>query len=153
MEIKTYQPDELQTVLGIFSSYPKIFPEWERALLKKELLELNQNHLAFTCQIKGEIVGFTSFKKFEDAENSWCVNWLAVNNNHSRKGVATLLLKYVFDLAKSMKLKQVFVETCACADQLPARKAYESLGFVQCGLLPDYFESGHSKTIYQKTIE
>ncbi|MBM3209428.1 GNAT family N-acetyltransferase [Candidatus Shapirobacteria bacterium] len=84
---------------------------------------------------------------------SWQVNWLAVHPECRRRGIGTGLINALFRQAKKIRLKRIFVETCSCEEERPARAFYEKNGFKQIALIPEFYGANHSKVIYQKELD
>lgn len=55
-------------------------------------------------------------------------------------GAGRAMLEYLLDLARHDGARQIYLETGSTADFLPARKLYETYGFVECGPFAGYAE-------------
>jgi putative acetyltransferase len=63
---------------------------------------------------------------------------------HLRKGVAKALLSYIMDEARKRNYTRLSLETGSQAGFEPARRLYESFGFVYCGPFEGYVEDPNS---------
>ena len=61
-----------------------------------------------------------------------------------RKGAGKVILAHIISCARQRAYKRLSLETGSGAQFLPARKLYESFGFLFCGPFADYQEDAHS---------
>ena len=61
-----------------------------------------------------------------------------------RKGAGKAILAHIISCARQRAYKRLSLETGSGAQFLPARKLYESFGFLFCGPFADYQEDAHS---------
>jgi|GEM_PF-2017238 len=154
MEIAEYTTKYAPVVFGIFASYPELFPQAELKILKGELSSpSNPKNYKFIAIANNKIVGFISLATCYATDYSWQVNWLAVRSECRQRGVGTSLLSALFLQAKKIRLKRIFVETCSCERERPARAFYEKNGFQQIALIPEFYGANHSKVTYQKELD
>lgn len=71
---------------------------------------------------------------------------------HQRKGVARLLLCHMVNVATQRNFKYLLLETGTPEVFMPARKLYESLGFVECGPFADYKHDPYSVFMRRKLV-
>ncbi|MBN1263210.1 MAG: GNAT family N-acetyltransferase [Candidatus Pacebacteria bacterium] len=154
MKVKTFlQYKHQQQAYKIFKSYPNLFTKAELKILREDLKTGdNKSHFKFVAVDKEQVVGFISLATCYATDYSWQVNWLAVHPDFQRLGVGRLLINFLFQKAKKLGLKRLFVETCSCQGEKPARLFYQKHGFKKIARLPDFYARKHSKVIYLKNI-
>lgn len=73
------------------------------------------------------LVGFATFFRDIDDEDSTFVDYLWVSEKYRGKGMAETLLRYVFRYSKARRRNTVFLETSE--DNKPAISLYNKIGF------------------------
>jgi len=63
---------------------------------------------------------------------------------HSRKGVASSLLRHILEEARRRSYRRVSLETGSMATFVPAQNLYARFGFQPCGPFADYIEDPNS---------
>jgi ribosomal protein S18 acetylase RimI-like enzyme len=77
----------------------------------------------------GRIVGNVTVHRQQHARRGWFISNLAVHPSHRRKGLARRLLLAGLEMAREKGAPRISLE--ARADNVPARRLYEELGFRQ----------------------
>lgn len=154
VKIVSFNPKSHKTqVLDIFKSHPHAFPQREINILKEDLKRSpDSNCLKSVALENHQVLGYTEALRPRDSKNSWLINWLAVAKNYQRKRIGTLLIRAVEKKLKTKNALQIFIETCTCKYELPARKLYQKLGFKETATLPDYYAEEHSKVYFVKNL-
>jgi N-acetylglutamate synthase-like GNAT family acetyltransferase len=152
--ISLYKTKDSDKVCKLFKAYPNLFPEVESELVKKDLKQPSTDqHFKYVYTKDDQVVGFSSLTKCVGSAYSWEIHWLVVDPKYKRQGIATNLIKKIIDKAKELGLPQLFVETCSCEGEKPARNFYSSIGFKQSAKIPNFYGEGHSKIIYRKVVK
>lgn len=154
LKIVQYHPTiHREEILKIFSSMPNIFSEREKKCINRETKEsANAEQVKLAAIYKGELVGYIGAVLANDSEESWFLDWFAVDGPYQRMGIGTKLLRQVEEKLKEIPKSKLFIETCSCAGELPARNFYEKRGYKKVAVLPDFYSKGHSKVIYFKQL-
>jgi putative acetyltransferase len=104
---------------------------------------LRRPEVTFWSVIDGEtLVGCGAIKEL-DADHAE-VKSMRTAPSHKRRGVASLLLEYMFGEAKRMGYSRLSLETGAFDFFAPARLLYAKHGFEICGPFADYKEDPNS---------
>jgi ribosomal protein S18 acetylase RimI-like enzyme len=100
----------------------------------------------FVALFNQEIVGMLQLDKV--SSNEWELLTLAIKGSHRGQGVGrSLMERFLAELAKSPYLVAV---TCLTSpNNLPMQGLLESYGFIQVGLLADYFGPGKHRLKFQ----
>jgi ribosomal protein S18 acetylase RimI-like enzyme len=100
----------------------------------------------FVALFNQEIVGMLQLDKV--SSNEWELLTLAIKGAHRGQGVGrSLMERFLAELAKSPYLVAV---TCLTSpNNLPMQGLLESYGFIQVGLLADYFGPGKHRLKFQ----
>jgi ribosomal protein S18 acetylase RimI-like enzyme len=86
-------------------------------------------------EILGRLYGYIFELPKEDTKEMYLYE-IDVDEKYQRQGVASKLIKYTLELAKSQKISCIFLGTEA--DNIPAQKLYISTGGTFEGNLPHY---------------
>lgn len=81
------------------------------------------------------------------------VYWVAVDPALQGRGLGRKIMAEVERRVRTEGGQRIFLTTSALPIYEPARKLYLSLGFVQVGLLPDYFRTGDDLVYYYLKLE
>lgn len=91
--------------------------------------DLNINN-SFVVVEKDKIIGFLSYYS---SYAVFHIGWMGVDNRHQRKGIGTLLINKLIEVAKKYGVKSIQVETLAEKEKYEpyelTRRFYKSLGF------------------------
>jgi ribosomal-protein-alanine N-acetyltransferase len=136
-EIEVLTLRHLPEIVGIMDSVYKkaekpIGGFWNRDLLKQEL-EIGQG-----VGLRTDGHGLTSFVLFRLYESHREITVLATHPDRQRKGDMGFLLSYM--LERRSPSERIWLEVHA--DNEPALKLYEALGFQQVGRRPKYYRDG-----------
>lgn len=150
--ISGFEPKkQREEVFKIFQAYPNLFLKQEYLMLQSDLLEGSDEYcIKLVALDNGRTVGFLAVVTRDDIGKCRQINWLAVDPAYRRKKVASNLLAELEKMMKTEKVERLFVETCTCSGEAPARSFYEKNGFIPQATLTDFYGKGHSDVIYQK---
>jgi len=120
-------------------------PDYEEALAKtlswheKRLAKPDYHWFgAFDGALDGALVGAICLRTQEGRRlrHSASLNSLMVAQSHQRAGIGRLLVAHLIDAARSLgTIRQITLEVNE--SNVPARRLYDSFGFLQFGLEPD----------------
>jgi len=137
--------------LEIFQSRPDIFPDRELKIITEGLKKASgPSHLKLVAVVNNKVVGYIGAFKAEESQDSWELDWFTVDENFQRKGIGSLLMKAIERRAKEKNTARLFIETCSCKGELPARKFYQKQGYKRIAVLPNFYSKNHSKVIFFK---
>lgn len=150
--ISNFEPKkQKEEIFKIFQAYPNLFLKQEYLMLRSDLLEGSDEYcIKLVALDNNQAVGFLAVVTRDDIGKSREINWLVVDPAYRRKKVAFNLLAELEKIMKSKKVERLFVETCTCSGEAPARGFYEKNGFIPQATLTDFYGKGHSDVIYQK---
>jgi ribosomal-protein-alanine N-acetyltransferase len=97
---------------------------------------------------EGEVVGYTVWEYNGRYQRGHILN-IAVEKEYRRRGIATLLLEFVFDDLRRRKAVSCFLEVRE--HNLPARNLYEKVGLVPTGRSSHYY-GNEDAIIYQNHL-
>ena len=89
-----------------------------------------------------ELLGCGAIKELDPKHAE--IKSMKTSPNHLRKGVARKTLVHILEEAEKRGYERLSLETGSMDAFLPAKKLYESLGFVYCGPFADYVEDPNS---------
>ena len=115
-------------------------PESVHAL---DLEKLRQPDITFWSAWEGHLLlGCGALKELERLHGE--VKSMRTPNAHRRRGAARAILGHVIDVARQRGYERLSLETGAGPAFDPARKLFESFGFLDCGPFGDYVEDPYS---------
>lgn len=85
----------------------------------------------------GVVVGFIHYEASADGQ-SGIIGLNAVHPTHQRRGVGSLIYGQVLSVMRTAGMKYAHVDTGGDSSHIPARLAYEKLGFVPLPLVHYY---------------
>lgn len=105
----------------------------------------DNNYLYFIAKLDNEIIGYIAISKILDIVDILSV---VVKEEYKRKGVATLLLEYIFKLDNVSKIMLEVRKSNTIAQTL-----YEKLDFKKIHTRENYYSENHEDAyIYEKII-
>ena len=102
----------------------------------------SEDKYPFVAQIGKSIIGYIVFENVLDEGH---ITNLAVGKDHQGKGIATELVSAALDLAKSLKIKEIFLEVREPNEA--ARKLYSKFGFEQIGRRKKYYSAANEDAL------
>ncbi|KAB7668882.1 GNAT family N-acetyltransferase [Bacillus sp. B1-b2] len=116
-----------------------------------DLEKLRKPEITFWTAWEGEdLLGCGAIKELDSKHAE--IKSMKTSPDHLRKGVARKLLIHILEEAKKRGYEQLSLETGSMDAFLPAKKLYESLGFVYCGPFADYIEDPNSVFMTYKVV-
>lgn len=96
----------------------------------------------WTAWREGELLGFCALQRLDARHGE--IKSMRTSDAHRRAGVARRLLEHIIEEARARAYIRVSLETGSMSEFVPARRLYESFGFVYCGPFADYIEDPNS---------
>lgn len=113
------------------------YEPWSHACVQSSL---NKDGCFVALDSAGAVVGYVIFSYiFDEGE----LLRIAVHPLHKRKGIASLLIRQILNIAKARKIKHWFLEVRA--SNSPAIRLYEKFGFTVMGRRKSYYKGPHGK--------
>lgn len=144
VRITLFQDKYLVGAETLLKEHTDIFSVADLKIYRQDLLEyLLNNHqrhiVVLTLLEENEVVGVTMYRREEQSQNYYKIEWFVVKKSLQNRGHGTFLMQEAFNRIKSMGGKHVYVETSYEKHNETAKHFYEKLGFKKMGVLPDYF--------------
>lgn len=96
----------------------------------------------FSARAGDEVVVIGALKRIDETAGE--LKSMRVADDHLGTGAGRAMLRHLVAEARSRGMRTVWLETGSPDDFLPARRLYESEGFVECGPFGDYPENPFS---------
>jgi putative acetyltransferase len=96
----------------------------------------------WTVWDEGALVGCGALKELDPQSAE--IKSMRTASSYRRRGVASLLLEHMLNVARERGYRSVSLETGSYAPFAPARAMYEKAGFEYCGPFSDYREDPNS---------
>jgi len=96
----------------------------------------------FSARIGEEVVAIGALKSLDSGNGE--LKSMRVADGHLGTGAGRAMLRHLVSVARDRGIRTLWLETGTPDDFLPARRLYESEGFVECGAFGDYPENPFS---------
>ncbi len=83
---------------------------------------------------------------------SFDLYWIVVDKERQGQGLGLALMRKAEDSARAMGGRRMYVETSGKELYRPTRAFYLKAGYAEAARLPDFYDIGDDKIIYQKTL-
>lgn len=115
----------------------------------KEAIDRNlDNSELYIAEIESNVIAAFILKDVEN--NTIEIKNIAVDEIIQGKGIGTILLDYIIQLAKERKYKTLLVGTCdQCFREIDF---YKKSGFMNSGIRKDFFINNYEEPIYENGI-
>ncbi|GAA1896922.1 GNAT family N-acetyltransferase [Actinomadura bangladeshensis] len=133
LSLRAWEPvfASLAKVLAPSGLYAQMHPDW-RADQRQAVLAVcdGEDDQVSVAETNGRVIGFVAVRlHHEDGLGE--IYMIAVDPDHQRGGVATLLTSFALDQIKAAGIPLAMVETGGDPGHAPARVTYERAGFVE----------------------
>jgi len=103
-------------------------------------------------QGEGALQGFIQYSPAPITDGSWYIYWIAVAKQAQGAGIGATLLAYAEADLRSIRARQILIETSAKPAYDAARSFYLGRGYHQIARIPDYYTHGDDKCIFLKKL-
>ncbi len=109
----------------------------------------------FFQEIDGaDLAGFIIFGRTPLTDFGWDIYWIAVGKDFQGRGIGKKLLKRAEDFILKKDRKAILrIETSGKKEYDTTQYFYKKTGFIEAGIIPDYYSDGDSMVNYYKTIK
>ena len=108
-------------------------------------------HFWFADDAEG-LAGYVCFGQIPLTVGSFDLYWIVVNRRFQGTGVGRQLAEKAEESAKNMGGRIIYVETAGKQQYQSTRAFYEKTGYKVAAELPDFYEPGDAKIIFQKHL-
>lgn len=130
----------------------------EEVAIAVELIEerlakgLPSGYYYWFADVANSPVGYVCHGPTPGAIGSFDLYWIVVDKENQGSGLGRELMRLAERSAAEMGCKRMYVETSGKELYAPTRRFYESAGYFQAARLPDFYDDGDDKIIYQKNL-
>ena len=104
------------------------------------------------AETNGRIIGYTCFGPIPLTQARFDLYWIAVRKDIQGTGIGRHLLQLTERRILKMNGRRIYVETSSRKPYAPTHRFYQSRGYHQEAILPDYYAPGDDKVIYMKAL-
>lgn len=125
-------------------------------------VELVEEKLKFgeTCdyqfvfaEVGGNTVSYTCFGPIAGTEGSYDLYWIVTHDDFRGQGIGRRIIDETHRIIREMGGRLVIAETSSTEKYLPTRRFYESLGYVNEGMIRDFYTLGDGRVFFVKRFE
>lgn len=106
-----------------------------------------------TAWIEQTLVGFACHGAEALTQGTWDLFWVCVLPEHRGRGVGRALVEAALAEARREGARLMVIYTSSTTDYAPARRLYESAGFVCVARVPEYYRPGDDLCIYWRRLD
>lgn len=146
LKIRPANSDDYKGIIALFKSwYPD---DWDTNCAKKYYQDyFGGKHgypkdKVYVGILNKKILGVTGYcPDVCETEGIYWLNWFYVHKDFAQRGYGYghQLLNYVLKIIKAKKARKLYVDTTSYRFYAPAKKLYEDTGFIEEGVLKDYY--------------
>jgi ribosomal protein S18 acetylase RimI-like enzyme len=111
------------------------------------------NYRWLSCWHESQMAGFACYGPESLTKDTWDLFWICVLPQMRGKGAGRALMAEVEARASAANGRVMVIYTSSTERYAPARRLYESAGFVRTAVVPEYYAEGDDLNIYWKRIE
>ena len=153
LKIRVAGPNNYEGIIAIFKSWGS--ESWDTKFAERYYRDFFGNRHCYQMDevlvgvINGRIVGVTGYcPDIQETDDIHWLNWFFVHKDFQKHGYGGLLLDHVIEILKTKKARKLYVDTTSYRFYKPARKLYESRGFIKEAVLKDYYGKGEHQIIF-----
>jgi ribosomal protein S18 acetylase RimI-like enzyme len=109
---------------GVFA---ELYPDWQAAQ-RRAVVAACATLPTWVAEVDGAVAGFVALR-FDPDAGIGEIHMVAVDPDHQRAGIGTLLASFALDRIRDAGLPVAMVETGGDPGHAPARRTYERAGF------------------------
>jgi ribosomal protein S18 acetylase RimI-like enzyme len=133
-----FRPDEVDVAVELV----------EERLAKGEA----SGYYFFFAERDGLPAGYVCYGSTPCTIGSFDLYWIVVAKENQGNGLGLELMRLAEVAAKKMGGRNMYVETSGKELYVSTRKFYEKAGYAKAATLPDFYDLGDDKIIYQKAL-
>ncbi|MCS7059606.1 MAG: GNAT family N-acetyltransferase [Anaerolineae bacterium] len=99
------------------------------------------------------LIGFACCGREALTQGTWDLFWICVHPTARGKGAGSALLREAQLLALADNARLMVIYTSSTERYAPARRLYQSRGFIHVATVPDYYADGDHLFIYSKRLK
>lgn len=97
-------------------------------------------------------IGYSCFGPIPCTKHSFDLYWIGIHEDYRGKGLGRKILRETEIYIREMQGRKIFIETSSTMKYLPTRNFYLQNGYREAALLKDFYGTGDSKHIYEKSL-
>lgn len=133
-----FRPDEVDVAVELV----------EERLAKGE----TSGYYFWFADLDGRLAGYVCFGPIPCTIGSFDLYWIVVDKDRQGGGLGLRLSGMVADTVRKMGGRRLYVETAGKEQYRSTRAFYERAGYFTAAEMPDFYDVGDAKIIYQKNL-
>lgn len=113
---------------------------------------IGSGYLFWFAEIEDVLAGYCCFGPTPCTVGSYDLYWIVVDAKWQGLGLGLELMQMTEDAIRERGGKRIYVETSGKAQYASTRGFYKRAGYFEAATLPDFYDAGDNKVIYQKNI-
>lgn len=100
----------------------------------------------------GVTVAYSCFGLIGGTEHSFDLYWIVTHNDFRAQGIGKMLLEETHHQIGIREGRNVIAETSSLEKYKPTRDFYHKMGYLEAGLIPDFYKDGDGKVTFVKRL-
>lgn len=110
----------------------------------------DENYKFLFAEIDGKTVAYTCYGSIDGTIGGYDLYWIVVHNDYRGQGIGKILLEETHLRATNDGARYIIAETSSLEKYLPTCKFYENNGYVNEGIIKDFYRIDDDKIFYVK---
>jgi GNAT superfamily N-acetyltransferase len=115
--------------------------------------DASEGYRFVVAEVEGEVAGYACFGPTPLTIGTWDLYWIAVDPAMQGRGIGRDLMSAVENMVRTEHGRMILIETGGKASYGATRHAYIAWGYREIARVPDFYEPGDDKVIYQRQVD
>ncbi|SIN89339.1 Ribosomal protein S18 acetylase RimI [Singulisphaera sp. GP187] len=155
--IRDAEPEDTSVLIGLAQA-THVFKPHELVALSEVLndyhvKERENGHRCIAYSQDNRTVGFAYYAPASMTDQGWYLYWIAVEKGRQARGIGSELLAWVEADIRRQEARLLLIETSSLPHYESTRRFYLKHGYVQAGVLADFYADGDDLVVYCKRFK
>lgn len=150
--IRGLRPEDRPCVVEALTDCAAFTAEEVRVALELFDAGIEGGYSFFGADEEGTVQGYVCLGKAPLTQSTWYLYWICVHPRVQHLGVGRDLQRHSEEFVQSQGGQMLVLETSGRPAYRRARSFYESAGYVQAGLIRNFYRPGDDCVIYAKNL-
>jgi ribosomal protein S18 acetylase RimI-like enzyme len=143
-------------LLQILKNTPEFKPP--EIIVAKEVIDdclrddNNSGYFILVAEDNREVVGYICYGPTPLTDGTWDIYWEAVARDRRGQGIGGRLIRAAESEIQKSQVRLILIETSSTPAYKQTRQFYNKHGYSEIARVPDFYEPGDDKLIFQKKI-
>lgn len=115
--------------------------------------DASEGYRFVVAEVEGKVAGYACFGATPLTLGTWDLYWIAVDPRMQGRGIGRELMNAVESAVRAEHGRIILIETGGKASYGATRSAYIAWDYHEIARVPDFYELGDDKVIYQRRVD